>query len=122
MQWILCGINRLYGAFAWGAMFLGAVQGGVHTFGTFFSVVAPIKVKKAESSKKLMNYMSDDLNSSYNPWSREFGVIVFQVFDVYVCYRFLVSMLSFSKEYHFKKKKKKKSHGTSSTTLYFHEF
>ena len=44
--------------------------------------------------------MSNDLNSLYNPLSREFGeyVIVFQVFEVYVCYRFLVSMLSFFKE------------------------
>ena len=44
--------------------------------------------------------MSDDLNSLYDPWSREFGeyVIVFQGFDVYVCYRFLASSLSFSKE------------------------
>ena len=44
--------------------------------------------------------MSDDLNSLYDPWSREFGeyVIVFQGFDFYVCYRFLVSSLSFSKE------------------------
>ena len=34
--------------------------------------------------------MSDDLNSLCDPWSREFGeyVIVFQGFDVYVCYRF----------------------------------
>ena len=44
--------------------------------------------------------MSDDLNSLYDPWSREFGeyVIVFQRFDFDVCYRFLVSSLSFSKE------------------------
>ena len=44
--------------------------------------------------------MSDDLNSLYDPWSREFGeyVIVFQGFDFYVCCRFLVSSLSFSKE------------------------
>ena len=46
--------------------------------------------------------VSDDLNS-YNPWSQEFGeyVIVFQVFDFYVCYRFLVSMSSLSNKYHF---------------------
>ena len=44
--------------------------------------------------------MSDDLNSLYDPWSREFGeyVIVFQGFDLYVCFFFLVSSLSFSKE------------------------
>ena len=45
-------------------------------------------------------HVSDDLNSLYDPWSREFGqyVIVFQDFDSYVWYRFLVTMLSFSKE------------------------
>ena len=61
-------------------------------------------------------YMSDDLNSLYDPWSREFGayVIVFQGCDFYVCYRFLVNSLSFSKARLYQ--------NPTATTLYFPEF
>ena len=63
-------------------------------------------------------HMSDDLNSLYDPKSREFGkyVIVFQDFDLYVCY-----LLSFFGEYVIVFQGMftfAKSHGTPSTTLF----
>ena len=67
------------------------------------------------------SWMSDDLISLYNPWSREFGeyVIVFQVLNfMLVNYRFFGEYVTvFQGMFTFSK-----SHGTPSTTLYFHEF